>query len=181
MRRVAVYKMIPDDSLSLSKGAIAVNGFKSLTAEDGWNGPLIAAVGEKYGFSMDTPVSEFTEKQMNALLYGTGEERYHVTRFFGGEAHEQITTYEGIVDTATANAAVEKLPSLHVNLQTAVDKVNSIGEADEETQRLFMTRVMPMLFIAGARTTAAFERIKENNYYDSEDLRAFMERVLPQN
>lgn len=95
--------------------------------------------------------------------------------------NELLTTYEGIVDTATANAAVEKLPSLHVNLQTSVDKVNSIGEADEETQRLFMTRVMPMLFIAGARTTAAFERIKENNYYDSEDLRAFMERVLPQN
>lgn len=91
-----------------------------------------------------------------------------------------LTTYEGIVDTATANAAVEKLPSLHVNLQTSVDKVNSIGEADEETQRLFMTRVMPMLFIAGARTTAAFERIKENNYYDSEDLRAFMEKILPQ-
>lgn len=94
--------------------------------------------------------------------------------------NELLTTYEGIVDTATANAAVEKLPSLHVNLQTSVDKVNSIGEADEETQRLFMTRVMPMLFIAGARTTAAFERIKENNYYDSEDLRAFMERILPQ-
>lgn len=95
--------------------------------------------------------------------------------------NELLTTYEGIVDTATANAAVEKLPSLHVNLQTSVDKVNSIGEADEETQRLFMTRVMPMLFIAGARTTAAFERIKENNYYDSEDLRAFMEKILPQN
>ena len=94
--------------------------------------------------------------------------------------NELLTTYEGIVDTATANAAVEKLPSLHVNLQTSVDKVNSIGEADEETQRLFMTRVMPMLFIAGARTTAAFERIKENNYYDSEDLRAFMENILPQ-
>ncbi len=91
-----------------------------------------------------------------------------------------LTTYEGIVDTATANDSVEKLPSLHYNLQTAVDKVNSIGEADEATQSLFMTRVMPMLFIAGARTTAAFDRIKENNYYDSEDLRAFMEKILPQ-
>ena len=95
--------------------------------------------------------------------------------------NELLTTYEGIVDTATANAAVEKLPSLHVNLQAAVDKVNSIGEAGEATQSLFMTRVMPMLFIAGARTTAAFDRIKENNYYDSEDLRAFMENILPQN
>ena len=72
MRRVATWKLIPDNTLSLSKGAIAVNGFKSLTADDGWNGPLIAAVGEKYGFTMDMPVSEFTKEQMDILLYGTG-------------------------------------------------------------------------------------------------------------
>ena len=49
-----------------------------------------------------------------------------------------------------------------LNLQTAVDKVNAIGEADEATQSLFMTRLMPMLFVFGGRTNAAFERIKEN-------------------
>ena len=97
MRRVATWKLIPDDSLSLSKGAIAVNGFKSLTAEDGWNGPLIAAVGQKHGFDMDTPVCQFTKEQMDVLFYGTGEERHHVVRFFGGEAHEQIVPFEGIV------------------------------------------------------------------------------------
>ena len=98
MRRVAVWKLIPDDSLPLSKGAIAVNGFKSLTAEDGWNGPLIAAVGEKYGFSMDTPVREFTKEQLDVLLYGTGEEKYHVVRFFGGSAKEQIVPFDGLVN-----------------------------------------------------------------------------------
>ncbi len=102
MRRVAVWKLIPDDSLSLSKGALAVNGFKSLTADDGWNGPLIAAVGEKYGFTMDTPVREFTEDQLNKLLYGTGEEKYHVKRFFGGAAKEQIVPFEGIVNIIDA-------------------------------------------------------------------------------
>ncbi len=98
MRRVAVWKLIPDDSLSLSKGAVAVNGFKSLAADDGWNGPLIAAVGERYGFSMDTPVREFTEDQLNKLLYGTGEEKYHVVRFFGGSAKEQIVPFDGLVN-----------------------------------------------------------------------------------
>ncbi|MBE6604268.1 MAG: excinuclease ABC subunit UvrA [Ruminococcaceae bacterium] len=97
MRRVATWKLIPDNTLSLSKGAIAVNGFKSLTADDGWNGPLIAAVGEKYGFTMDMPVSEFTKEQMDILLYGTGTERYHIVRYFGGEAHEQLALFEGIV------------------------------------------------------------------------------------
>ena len=97
MRRLAVYKLIPDDRLSLSEGAIAVNGFKSLTAEDGWNGPLFAAVGEKYGFAMDTPVGEFTKEQMDAILYGTGEEKYHVVRYFGKEPHEQVVKFEGLV------------------------------------------------------------------------------------
>ncbi|MBR2464747.1 MAG: excinuclease ABC subunit UvrA [Clostridia bacterium] len=97
MRRLAVYKLIPDDRLSLSEGAIAVNGFKSLAAEDGWNGPLFAAVGEKYGFSMDTPISEFTKEQMDVLYYGSGEEKYHVVRYFGKEAHEQVVKFEGLV------------------------------------------------------------------------------------
>ena len=97
MRRVATWKLIPDDTLSLSKGAIAVNGFKSLTADDGWNGPLFAAVGERHGFTMDTPVCEFTKEQMDILFYGTGDERYHVIRYFGGEAHEQVVPFEGLV------------------------------------------------------------------------------------
>ncbi len=97
MRRVATWKLIPDESLSLSKGAIAVNGFKSLTADDGWNGPLIAAVGERFGFTMDTPLSEFTEEQKQVLLYGSGAERYHVIRYFGGSAKEQVVPYDGLV------------------------------------------------------------------------------------
>ena len=94
--------------------------------------------------------------------------------------NELISTYESIVDTASAQTAVEKLPALHTGLQNAVDKVNSIGEADEATQNLMMTRLMPMMFVFGARTTAAFERIKENDYYGCDELRSFMEQVLPQ-
>ena len=97
MRRIAVYKVIPDDTLTLSGGAIAVNGFKSLSKEDGWNGPLFAAVGERYGFDLNTPVCEFTEEQRQILLYGTGEEKYHVIRYFDGSEKEQITHFEGII------------------------------------------------------------------------------------
>ncbi len=95
-RRLAVYKLIPDESLSLSEGAIAVNGFKSLDAS-GWNGPLFTAVGERYGFTMQTPIEAFTEEQKHVLYYGSGEEKYHVTRYFAKERHEQIVKFEGIV------------------------------------------------------------------------------------
>ena len=96
MQRISVKKLIPNTTLSLSRGGIAVNGFKSMT-EDSWTGPLIAAVGENYGFTLDTPLSDFSDEAMNALMYGTGAKKYNVTRYFGGEGREQNTTFDGIV------------------------------------------------------------------------------------
>ena len=96
MRRLAVYKLIPDPSLSLSEGAIAVNGFKTLE-EVSWNGPLFAEVGKRFGFTLKTPIKDFTEEQKNVLYYGSGDEKYHVVRYFAHERHEQIVPFDGIV------------------------------------------------------------------------------------
>ena len=96
MQRISVKKLIPHNHLSLRDGGIAVNGFKTMT-EDSWTGPLLAKVGEDYGFNLDTPLSEFSESAMNALMYGTGDKRYSVIRYFGGYGKEQFTTFEGIV------------------------------------------------------------------------------------
>ncbi len=95
-RRVSVDRVIPDRSLSLSGGAIAVNGFKTLE-EESWNGPLFAAVAEKYGFTLDTPLDKLTKEQFNILLYGSGNEKYEVTRYFGHEAHHKSYTFDGIM------------------------------------------------------------------------------------
>lgn len=96
MQRISVKKMIPHPELSLKDGGIAVNGFRTMT-EDSWTGPLIAAVGRDYGFDLDTPLCDFTEEQMQVLMYGTGNKTYTVTRFFGGVGREQTTTFDGIV------------------------------------------------------------------------------------
>ena len=96
MQTIAVRKLIPDDSLSLSEGAIAVNGFKTLE-EESWNGPLFAAVGERFGFTLKTPVREFTEKQRHVLFYGSGDEKYHIVRYYAKERHEQLVKFEGLV------------------------------------------------------------------------------------
>ena len=96
MRRIAVDRLIPNDKLSLSQGAIAVNGFKTLE-EESWNGPLFKAVGERFGFDLNTPLYKFTEDMKNILLYGSGDEMYTITRWFGGVAHDQKTRFEGLV------------------------------------------------------------------------------------
>ena len=96
MQRISVNKLIPNLNLTLRDGGIAVNGFKTLT-EDSWTGPLVAAVGEDYGFTLDTPLSEFSSEAMHVLMYGAGAKKYNVTRYFGGTGKEQNTTFDGIV------------------------------------------------------------------------------------
>ena len=97
MQRISVKKLIPHKHLSLRDGGIAVNGFKSMT-EDSWTGPLLAEVGKSYGFTLSTPLSEFSPEAMDALMYGTGSKRYSVVRYFGGMGREQYTTFDGIVN-----------------------------------------------------------------------------------
>jgi excinuclease ABC subunit A len=97
MQVVSEHKVIPDRSLSLREGAIAVNGFKSMM-EESWNGPMIEAIGKEYGFTLDTPIAEFSEEALHALLRGTGTKKYHVTRYFGGEGRETLSAWNGILN-----------------------------------------------------------------------------------
>ncbi len=93
---VAEYKVIPDRTLSLREGAIAVNGFKTMEAES-WNGPMIEALGADYGFTLDTKIKDFSKEGLHALLYGTSK-KYHVTRYFGGIAKETLSSWNGILN-----------------------------------------------------------------------------------
>ena len=98
MRRISPEKIIPDPSLSLSEGAIQVNGFKSVD-EQSWTGPLFKAVCEHIGVSMETPFKDFTTEQKNAILYGTGDQYYTVDRYFAKQSRKQTTKFEGVIRT----------------------------------------------------------------------------------
>ncbi|MBR6744380.1 MAG: excinuclease ABC subunit UvrA, partial [Clostridia bacterium] len=97
MQVISEYKVIPDRSLSLRGGAIAVNGFKSM-GEESWNGPLIEAVGKDYGFDLDTPIEEYSDEALQVLLRGTGAKKYRAVRYFGGEGRETYSAWNGILN-----------------------------------------------------------------------------------
>ena len=103
MQRIAVDRLIPDRRLSLSEGAINVNGFKTLE-EESWNGPLFAAVGKRFGFDLHTPIERFTDDQYQKLLYGTGDEIYDIHRWYAKEEHHQKVKFEGLVAMIEARA-----------------------------------------------------------------------------
>ncbi len=97
MRVVSPEKVIPDKSLSLHEGAIKVNGFKSLE-EESWNGPLFEAVGRKYGFTLDTPIKDYSAKALKVLLYGAGSETFDIIRYWEGTARPNRVRFDGIIN-----------------------------------------------------------------------------------
>jgi excinuclease ABC subunit A len=61
--------VIPDKNVSIMDGALAVYGKMDLS----WRVQQIATVGKKHGFDVFTPIREFTENQLQVLLYGDRE------------------------------------------------------------------------------------------------------------
>ena len=96
MQSISVKKLIPHPEMTLRDGGLAVNGFRTMT-EDSWTGPLVIEVGKDYGFDIDTPLCDFTKEQMDVLMYGAGERKYTVMRYFDKEYRKQTTTFDGIV------------------------------------------------------------------------------------
>ena len=90
--------LFPDESLSLREGALTAMGFN--TGDDnGIAAQYFTALGDKYGFTVDTPVSEIPEKGMNAILYGTGKEKVTIT-YEGARGQSSYSTpFEGVIPT----------------------------------------------------------------------------------
>ena len=90
--------IFPDERLSLREGALTAMGFN--TGEDnGIAAQYFSAMGDKYGFTMDTPVEEISEEGMQALLYGTGDEQISITYEGARGKAQYTTTFEGVIPT----------------------------------------------------------------------------------
>lgn len=63
--------MIPDQSLSINQGAIAVVGWQSCTDKKSFTNAILQALCREYKFDLDTPFEQYPEKVKNVLIYGT--------------------------------------------------------------------------------------------------------------
>ena len=63
--------VVPDPSLSLSQGALAPWGYRSL---DSYIGQMIMALASHYKFSVDTPFRKLSARAQEVVLHGTGRE-----------------------------------------------------------------------------------------------------------
>jgi excinuclease ABC subunit A len=87
--------VVPDPTLSLAEGALQPWN-RGITAY--WR-RLIASVAETYGVDADKPWSQLSKQERETFLYGTGDERHHVsyTNRFGRRRSYKVR-FEGIVN-----------------------------------------------------------------------------------
>ena len=91
--------MIPDTTLSLNQGAIAVVGWQSSGQKGSYTHAMLEALAKAYKFSLDTPFEKLSEQARNVILNGTGTRTvrvYYESQFGKGNVHD--VAFEGLME-----------------------------------------------------------------------------------
>ena len=70
--------MIPDQSLSIDEGAIAVLGWQSAVDERSYTRAILNALSKEYDFSLSTPFKDYPQKIKDILIHGTNSHEVKV-------------------------------------------------------------------------------------------------------
>ena len=85
----------PNPKLSLAEGA--VRPWSRTATNQNWYNAVLEAVAKKYKFSTRVPVSQLTKKQMDLILYGTGDVPYNLSLINHNFSSDYQTVFEGVV------------------------------------------------------------------------------------
>ena len=89
--------MVPDPSLSINQGAIAVLGWQSCTDKSSFTRAILDALCKEYHFDLDTPFEDYPKEIHDILIYGTDGKEVKV--YYKGQRGEGIypVVFEGLI------------------------------------------------------------------------------------
>ncbi len=89
--------MIPDKSLSLCEGAIAVLGWQSSGDDGSFTNALLQALAKEYKFSLDTPYEKLPQNVQDIICYGTDGRKVDV--YYEGQRGRGVypVAFEGLI------------------------------------------------------------------------------------
>ena len=89
--------MIPDKSLSINEGAIAVTGWQSCADKSSFTNAILRALCEEYHFDLDTPFEKYSQEVHDILIYGTNGKEVKV--HYKGQRGEGVydVAFEGLI------------------------------------------------------------------------------------
>jgi excinuclease ABC subunit A len=114
---VDISKIVPNQSISIRKGAIAPLG----PAKGIWVFKQIEAIGEKYKFTLDTPFEDIPEEAINILLNGS-EELFTVKS--DTNANGYSTSFDGIATHIAKQAEEDPSPAMLRWVDGFTNKIN---------------------------------------------------------
>ena len=90
--------IIPDKSLSINQGAIAVLGWQSCTDKGSFTRAILEALAAEYHFSLDTPFEDYPKEIHDVLIHGTGGKSMKVR--YKGQRGEGVydVAFEGLIE-----------------------------------------------------------------------------------
>ena len=157
--------MIPDTSLSISQGAIAVMGWQSAADASSFTHAILVALAEAYHFDLDTPFRDYPQEIQDVILHGTGGREVRV--------HYRGQRGEGVYDVA--------FEGLIKNVERRYRETGS--ELTKQEYENFMT-ITPCKECGGRRlkkeslaVTIGGKNISELTEMSINDLNAFMDRL----
>ena len=89
--------MIPDKSLSINEGAIAVTGWQSCADKSSFTNAILRALCEEYHFDLDTPFEDYSQEVHDILIHGTNGKEVKV--YYKGQRGEGVydVAFEGLI------------------------------------------------------------------------------------
>ena len=88
--------IIPNPELSIRQGAIKASGWNSMD-DSSFAMAYYKAISDTYGISLDVPVSELDQDEIEIFLYGTQGQKLKISRTNELFKHEYNTAFEGII------------------------------------------------------------------------------------
>jgi excinuclease ABC subunit A len=114
---VDINKIVTNPKLSIKKGALSLLG----DYKNSWIFKQIEAIGNTYGFTIDTPFEDIDEDAVNIILYGS-EELFKVKT--DGSSEGYSVAFEGIANFIIKQAEESPSPAMQRWVQGFTNKIN---------------------------------------------------------
>lgn len=115
---IDIQKIIPDKKSNIRKGGIAPLGPHKGT----WIFKQIEAIGEKFGFTLDTPIEDISEEAINVILFGS-DDVFKIKQYTDSSATSYSIAFEGIANFISKQNDEQSSPTIEKWIQGFMNKI----------------------------------------------------------
>lgn len=115
---IDINKIIPNKKLSIKKGGILPIG----PYKPSWIFKQLEAIGDKHGFTLDTPLEDFSDEAINVILFGS-DEVLKIKQFTDNSVSSYTMSFEGIVNFLIKHNDEQSSPTVEKWIQGFMNKI----------------------------------------------------------